>query len=158
MPTQLMLSSGFKKIGWILLIPACLIGIFLTLTDYQFPWLQLNVFALVNEEILGKTQFFRLIETNATNTLVGVVFIAGALLVCFSEEKNEDEYIADLRLKSLQWSLLLNYLLLLFAFMFVYGLTFLSLMIYNMFTMITIFIVRFNYILYRNKTSAIDEK
>ena len=52
----------------------------------------------------------------------------------------------------------INYILLLLAFLFVYGTDFLIVMIYNMFTVLIIFIVRFNYILYKNSKTAPDEK
>lgn len=158
MSTQLLLPNKFKKIGWAILIPAFIAGLILCITDYQATWLKTKVFAIVNEEIFGKSQYFSLIVTNITNTLVGVLFIVGAILVSFSKEKTEDEYISNLRLKSLQWSLLVNNLLLLFAFMFIYGTTFLSIMVYNMFTMVLIFIIRFNYILYKNTKCSTDEK
>ena len=158
MSTQLLLPNKFKKIGWFILMPAFIAGLILCITDYQAAWLQTKVFAIVNEEILGKTLYFIFIKTNITNTLVGVLFIVGAMLVSFSKEKTEDEYITNLRLKSLQWSLLVNNLLLLFAFLFIYGTTFLSIMLYNMFTMVIIFIIRFNYILYKNTKSSPDEK
>jgi hypothetical protein len=157
MSTPLLLPNKFKKIGWYILITAFIAGLILSITDYQAAWLQTKVFAIVNEEFFGQSQFFCVIKTNITNTLVGVIFIVGSILVTFSKEKVEDEFISDLRLKSLQWSLLVNNVLLLLAFLFVYGTTFLSIMVYNMFTMSIIFIVRFNYILYRNTNSSADE-
>ncbi len=157
MSTPLLLPNKFKKIGWCIFIPAFIAGCILCITDYQAAWLQTKVFAIVNEELFGQSQFFRLIKTNITNTLVGAVFIIGSILVTFSKEKVEDEFISDLRLKSLQWSLLVNNLLLLFAFIFIYGTTFISIMVYNMFTMVLIFIIRFNYILYKNTKFSTNE-
>lgn len=158
MSNQLLLPNKFKKVGWLMLLPAMIAGVILSVTDYQAAWLNVKVFALVNNGFFDKPQFFSLIETNITNTLVGVVFIVGAILVIFSREKTDDEYIANLRLKSLQWSILLNNILLLFAFLFIYGTTFLSIMVYNMFTTVIIFIIRFNYIIYKSKKIAIGEK
>jgi hypothetical protein len=93
-----------------------------------------------------------------TNTLVGVVFITGAILVGFSREKKEDEYIANLRLSSLLWAVFVSYLLLLLAFIFIYGGAFFMVMVYNMFTVMVIFIIRFNYLLYKNSKPVSDEK
>jgi len=113
------------------------------------------VFAFFYNEILSKPHYFAFIETNITNTLVGMLFIIGALFVGFSREKREDEFIANLRLSSLLWAVLVNYVLLLLAFAFVYGDAFLNVMIYTMFTVLIIFICRFNYILFKNsKTLA----
>ena len=158
MSISLLLPNKYKKIGWCLLIPAFITGSILCVTDYQAPWLQAKIFAFVYEELLGQSHFFRVVDINMTNTLVGALFIIGSMLVTFSKETIEDEFIANLRLKSLQWSLLVNNILLLLAFLFVYGITFLSIMVYNMFTMSIIFIIRFNYILYKNSKSSTNEK
>lgn len=141
-----------------MLIPAAILGIIISFTGYDANWLDTKVFAIFNDEILGQKQFFSFIETDITNTVVGILFILGGLLVSFSKEKNEDEYIAKLRLSSLLWAVAVSYLLLLLAFVFVYGTAFLNVMIYNMFTVLIIFIIRFNYILYKNSKTVSDEK
>jgi hypothetical protein len=87
-----------------------------------------------------------------------VLFLGGAMLVAFSKEKTEDEFIVNIRLTSLLWALLVNNILLLIAFVFIYGTTFFSVMVYNMFTVLIIFILRFNYLLYKNSKTVIDEK
>ncbi|MEO6730880.1 MAG: hypothetical protein ABIN01_06660 [Ferruginibacter sp.] len=91
-------------------------------------------------------------------TLVGIVFIIGGLLVGFSKEKKEDEFIANLRLSSLLWAVCVNYVLLFLAFVFVYGMGFFTVMAYNLFTVLLIFISRFNYIVYKNTKIVSDEK
>lgn len=155
---KLLLPNKYKKVGWFILMPATILGIILMFTDFESMPLNTKVFAIVNNEILGKSQFFTFINTNVTNTLVGILFIVGALLVGFSKEKNEDEFIANLRLSSLLWAVLINYILLLFSFAFIYGTAFLNVMLYNMFTVLIIFIARFNYVLYSNSKSMSDEK
>jgi hypothetical protein len=149
MKNNVLLPNRFKKIGWCILIPATLFGIFVIANDYEASWLKAKVFALFYDELFGEEQRFVFVETNITNTLAGVFFITGALLVCFSKEKQEDEFIAAVRLNALLWAVAVNYTLLLLAFLFVYGGAFLTVMIYNMFTVLIIFIARFNFVLYR---------
>lgn len=158
MPNKLLLPNRLKTIGWILLIPATILGIILTITDFDANWINAKVFAFFSGEFMGKSQTFTFIKTNITSTVIGVLFIIGAVLVGFSREKKEDEYIANLRLTSLLWAVWVSYMLLFLAFIFVYGTAFFSVMIYNMFTVLIIFIVRFNYILYKNSKSVSDEK
>ena len=88
MPNQLLLSNKFKKIGWTILIPSAIAGIALLITDYQVSWLNLNVLTISHQQILGERQFFCVVKSNVTDTLVGVIFIIGSLLVSFSKEKN----------------------------------------------------------------------
>ena len=119
------------------------------------------MFSLFNDNALfdnGNHHNFSFVETNVTNTIVGMLFLIGALMVSFSKERREDEFIANLRLSSLLWSVWVNYALLLVAFVLVYGLAFFSVMVYNMFTILIIFIIRFNYILWRSAKPSGDEK
>lgn len=158
MKNKMLLPNRYKKIGWFILIPVAILGIILMVTDPGAMSLNAKVFAAINDRFLGDRQFFAFITTDITSTIVGILFIVGALLVGFSKEKNEDEFIGNLRQSSLLWAVLVNYILLIFCFAFIYGIAFLSVMVYNMFTVLIIFIARFNYILYRNSKSMSDEK
>lgn len=158
MTTQLLLPHRFKRIGWLILLPAAIAGLILLLTGIEDIPFKTTVFAIRYEPLLGANESFRFIHTDITGTVVGMLFIIGALLVGFSKEKYEDEFIGKLRLSSLLWAVLLNYTLLLVAFAFVYGMAFFTVMLYNMFTVLAIFILRFNYLLYRNAKSSPDEK
>ncbi|HET8574122.1 MAG TPA: hypothetical protein VFL76_09645 [Edaphocola sp.] len=148
---KLLLPHRWKNIGWTVLGVGVLLSVapFLFHTDLN---LTAPVFAMVHDPVLGKTGYFSVVRTDISFTLTGVLFLTGALLVAFSKEKNEDEYISSLRLSSLLWAVLVNYLLLLFAFLFIYGIDFLMVMTYNMFTVLLIFIIRFNYVMLRNKS------
>jgi hypothetical protein len=158
MLNKMLLPNRYKKIGWIILIPSTIFGILLSYADFEGYQLQTSVFAFFSDGIFSNAQSFKFIHTNISNTLAGVFFIIGAMLVSFSKEKNEDEYIAEIRLSSLLWAVCISYILLLLAFLFVYGTPFLSVMLYNMFTILIVFIIRFNYLLYRNSKTAADEK
>jgi hypothetical protein len=158
MKQVLLLPHRFKKLGWFMLIPATILGIVLAIGEFDLEWISAKVFVMFTDELVGGRKFFSFINTNITNTVVGVLFLIGAMLTAFSKEKREDEYIEKLRLSSLLWAVWVNYLLLLMAFIFVYGFAFLNVMIYNMFTILIIFIARFNYILYQNRKGVVDEK
>ncbi len=158
MATKLLLSHRYKKIGWLILIPAAILGLISVYEGFNRNWFQTKVFAIANDNSTLDSQYFNFALTNITNTVFGVLFIIGAMLVSFSKEKNEDEFIANVRLSSLLWAVCVNYILLLICFVFVYGTPFLSVMLYNMFTVLIIFIIRFNYLLYKNSKRAFDEK
>ena len=158
MTNKLLLPHKYKALGWYILIPSTIIGIFLLISEFQTFSLETKVFALMNEELLENTTYFSIISKNVVPTAIGVLFIIGALLVSFSKEKLEDEFIAEIRQSSLLWAVLVNYILLLLAFVFIYGLAFMNVMIYNMFTILIIFIIRFNYILYKSSKEMPNEK
>ena len=151
MSKSLLLSNKFKKIGWMIFIPSLVTGLCLAFTGFEPGWLSGKMLSVFPS--LSSDRYFAVVHVNFVNTIVGLLFISGGLLVGFLKEKNEDEYIARLRLASLLWAVLVNYILLSVAFVFIYDTAFLSVMIYNMFTVLLIFIVRFNYILFRNSKS-----
>ena len=157
MSNKLLFPNSFKKIGWILFIPAFLLTIISNL-GINFPEFNGKAFAFISGQLLGQTQIFKLIEVNLLPTIIGICFIAGGILVAFSKVKEEDEYISELRLSSLLWAVYVNYALLLLAFIFIYNMSFLTVMMYNMFTILIFFIIRFHFILYKTSKLAADEK
>lgn len=137
--------------GLFLLIITGMIGIVHIITGYELPALNLPVFSLVDSELLGKTYYCSIQTTNITSTLLGVLFIVGGILSGFSKVREEDEYIRSMRLSALLWAVLLNYAILLLAFLLIYGIDFLSIMVYNMFTILIFYNARLHYMLYRSK-------
>jgi hypothetical protein len=77
------------------------------------------------------------------------------LFVAFSKEKVEDEMISRLRLESLQWAVYVNYIVLGALIMLVHGGLFLNVMIYNMFTVLIMFIIRFRLSIRRNERTVL---
>ena len=160
MISKLLMPHKFKKIGWCLFVPALIMGVITAIMgfNYQPEWLNIKMFAIISDQVFEPSHFFGFVKTNITNDIIGILFIAGGLMVGFSREKTEDEFIAGLRLSSLLWAVYANYILLMLCFLFVYGEPFFTVMVYNMFTVLIIFIVRFNYVLYKNSKIPADEK
>lgn len=86
-------------------------------------------------------------KNNLTNELVSLLVLASLFLISFSEEKLEDEWVSKIRLESLQWAVYANYGLLILAILFVYDIHFFEALVYNMYTIMVFFIIRFNYVL-----------
>lgn len=156
---KLLLSHKWKKLGWILFIPSGIYGTILLIFEGGIFDIKLKtkVFAIVGEQPLSHYQYFSFIDGNISMTLLAMVFIIGALLICFSKERQEDEFVTNLRLSSLLWSVLINYILLLLFFLFVWGPIFYYFLVYMLFSILIIFILRFHYVLYRDfKTNYND--
>lgn len=158
MKTKLLLPHKFKAPGWIMLIPTTLFGLYIIFSDFEFDFLNARVFTLYSHEILGDSVKLGFINKNLTATITGIIFIISAFFVAFSREKTEDEFIARIRLESLLWATYINYGILLFCFLFFYDFGFFYVMIINMFTILVIFIIRFQYLLHRAKKSLSHEK
>lgn len=139
--STLLLPARYKKIGFLILIPFAAFGIFLQIYDFSFDFLAVKD---------AHRKAFDDTNENWTNELVLAGLIVGLMMVAFSRQKHEDEFIQTLRLESLQWAVLVNYLLLFVANLTVFGFGFINVMIYNMLTILIIFIVRFHFVLRKN--------
>jgi hypothetical protein len=158
MKTRLLFPNHLKKVGWILLVPSTIMGILLLFFDYKFKFLDSSVFTIYSAGFHENPIVFGFMDNNYANTIAGVLFLVGALFVAFSKEKQEDEFIAKTRLESLLWATYVNYGILIFCFIFLFGLEFLNIMIFNLFTILIFFIIRFHYVLYKTKKSMSYEK
>jgi len=161
MKTRLLFPHSFKRIGWFLLIPSAVLGFFVVFFDLQLDFLDMQVFAVYTGgfNLSGNSShFLRCVSNNITDEIAGVLFLLGAIFVAFSKEKNEDEFIARIRLDSLLWATYINYAILILCFLFVFDFGFLKVMIFNMFTILILFIVRYYFTLYRAQKSLSYEK
>jgi hypothetical protein len=147
MRSQLLLPNHYKRIGTILLIPSLVLGALVRFNDLAFDFLELP-FGKKN----SSGSFLNLDDTiNLTDELALTGIIVGLLFIAFAREKQEDEYINTIRLESLQWAVLINYILLLAATWLVHGFPYIDVMMYNMLTVLIIFIVRFHIVLRKNR-------
>lgn len=143
----------YKKIGWIIFIPSLVLGLIVTITGFEPGLLDISVPAFFTNPILGDKTFFRLTNNNIIDELICTLIIIGGILSAFSKEKIEDEYISKIRLESLVWATYFNYGILLIAILFIYDMSFVWVMIINLFTLLIFFSVRFNWKLHSLKTS-----
>jgi len=158
MKTNYLFPHRFKRIGLIILIPSILLGWYIVNFDVEPEVLDVNVPAIFMEEFMGRKAMFGITDNNILNEIVGVILIISSLMVAFSKEKQEDELIGQIRLESLVWATYVNYAILLISLIFVYGISFLWVMIFNMFTILLFFIIRFNWQVRRlNKSLAYEE-
>jgi hypothetical protein len=136
MKTKILFPSSFGVIGRILFLPALALGIANFYWEFEIGWLALD---------LPNTTFFFEENQNLTNELVMISLIGSLFMMGFSKEKNESEELWNLRLQSLLFAVWLNYILMLFCIIFFYNLIFLQIMAYHLFSILVIFIIKFQY-------------
>ena len=127
----LLFPYSFKKWGWCILAVGIAFGIYAMVADCG---------------------------SSLVNNIAIIGTISGAILATCSREKIEDEMVRQLRLNSLLVALYINYAVLIVCSLFVYGLDFLYVMIYNMFTILLIFMVVFRYRMWRLNKEMKDEE
>ena len=156
MKTNYLLPNKYKTIGWILFILGLIGGVIVYLSGYESDALTIKVLSIYNEPFIGGDKgFFKIIENSFVDELAALAIIIGGLLVGFSKEKVEDEFIYKLRKDSLVWAIIFNYAVLIFTIIFVYDFTFFDVLVFNMFTPLIFFIVRFNFL--KHKSLSYEE-
>lgn len=155
MKPRFLFPHSWKKWGWIITILGLIPGISVGFFNNNLGIFEIGTIknGSISDLLSGGFP-----PGNLSATIAGVLLIIGLVLVAFSQTKREDEFISQVRLESLQWAVYVNYALLLLAFLLTYGGIFLSVMVYDMFTVLIIFIIRFHWILYRQKRLLQDEK
>ncbi len=135
-----------QTIGFILVLPFMVLGFAYLWWDYTIPWLTYRS---------KQHAIFDLNNNNFTDELAAIGTIISLLMIAFSKEKVEDEAIQFFRLASLQWAVILNYVILIICIALLYGGNFFSVMAYNMFTILLLFIIRFRFVLYQHTKASV---
>ncbi len=155
MKIKYLLPNKFKVIGWILLGLGLISGAFLFFGDFGNNAMQLNESVVINDIDLleGKSAFYNIVGNSFLDEIIALLIILGGLIVGFSKEKIEDEFIYKLRNDSLVWAFIFNYVVLIITVLFVYGLSFFHILVFNMFTSLLFFIIRFNFLKFKSTSN-----
>ena len=141
MNTTFLLKNELKKIGWILFFIGLIMGsILLFNSEFSPSFLTIKNFHTGN--FLGENE-------NFFNEISLALILIGGLIVSFAKTKIEDEYIGQLRLQSFSIAFIIYHIILFIANIFLYEFDFLSFMIYNLCTMLFVFIIVFHVKLYK---------
>ena len=143
MRSKFLLAPKFKVIGWIMLLVFLALGILVYFFEFSIDALT------IKPDTRSGNLFDNMVNFTDEIALTGI--IVALLFISFAKERNEDEFINHTRLESWQAAIFINYILLLIAVWVVHGTRFLDVMMYNMLTIPLIFIIRFHYVLFRNR-------
>ncbi|MEA3447324.1 MAG: hypothetical protein U9Q98_02590 [Bacteroidota bacterium] len=158
MNSRFLFPYKFKIAGLILLIPGLILGVMSFFFNCESSLLDWKVFAIADASFLRGDVYFQMVENNVTNELAGILLIVSLVFIAFSREKQEDEYISKIRLESLLWATYINYGILVLSLIFLYNFAFFWVMIFNMFTLLIIFIVRYYIMLNKMKREMTHEE
>ena len=131
---KMLFPHSFQKPGWIIFAISALLGTAI-------------MFGIIPESL--KAFFDK--WSDCLNNVAIIGTIIGGILVTCSREKIEDEMISSIRLESLLTALYINYGVMIIATLFVYGLDFLYVMLYGMFTILIIFMVVFRWKIWKTR-------
>ncbi|OYT10956.1 MAG: hypothetical protein B6I18_06365 [Bacteroidetes bacterium 4572_112] len=137
MNQNFLFPHSYKKPALIVLIICILFSIYLSVFGSEPDFLNFNI----GEKMRGDE--LKVITRNFAFTIDGILLIISSIVYGFSKEKVEDEYIQKIRLESLVWAVYINYALVIITFLILYDISFLYVMVYNLFTVLIIFNIKF---------------
>ena len=143
----------FKAIGWVIT------GITLaaTVASFVFDWNpDLKMPALYDDWTTGG-HFFRMAESSLV-TFIMIFMTIGLVLVGFSREKVEDEFVRQLRERSLVWATLVSAAVFLFVTLTIYGMVYMYFAYSIYFVFLLLFIIKFNVSLHRFNKGGENEE
>lgn len=152
MSPKFLLPNRCKPIGWLITIPSFILIILFLHYEFTFKFLDYAVKG-PDKISLDNKFLFNIQVHNFTGEVEGLLLIIGLIMVAFSKEPQEDERISTLRLESLLWAVYINSAFLIFSIIFFYNELFLQVMAYNICTPLILFIIRFNWVMYRERKS-----
>ncbi|WP_448518163.1 hypothetical protein [Rhodoflexus sp.] len=151
MKTLPLLPNRYKIIGWVLLIPFFVLAVLKLIFPDEMQWDFMTYRQGDNIFFDSGNWLFDLRYNNFTDELISLGLLLGLSLVAFARTRTEDEWTTHLRLEAMLWSVLLNTIFVALTIIFVYSSSFLTVMMINLFSILMIFIVRFEYLLWKER-------
>lgn len=128
----LLFPHSFQRIGWIIFALGIALGAYAVFEGFNGSYTMNNI------------------------TIISII-VGGVLATCSCEEI-EDEMTQQLRLNALLMALYINFAALIVCSLLFYDMDFLNVMIYNMFTILLIFMVVFRWKIWRMKKALKNEE
>jgi hypothetical protein len=146
-------DNKYKKISGLVFYLTSIIGLYLLITDKIVDLFTLNVYSLFSESISDLTYGGGWIENGLGDEIFTTIIIISGLINSFSKEKIEDELISKIRLESLAMSLFISYSLVIISTFLIYNLSYMYVLVFNLFIILLLFNLIFRYRLYQHYKS-----
>lgn len=142
MQKEFLLPYGFKKVGWVMLALALVLGIFSAYYDFDY----------------SQSQLLQPLQMQGTliNNYIVIGLWLGVIFIGCSRERVEDEMIAGLRLNALLAGFYLQAAFIIVATFLFNSLDYLEVMVYNLVTYPLIFLAFYRWMLWRSKKALGD--
>jgi len=143
---NLLLPYPVKFAGLLLTFAGMVMSVFYLLFDFRFT---IPVFAIFSSFL--ETKMFVTFNTNFADELTMLLLFTGLILIVFSKEKTESEYLDATREKAIVKALIYNNIMLLFSILFIYGSGFIGILVINLFSFSLFYLFIFYLMKYKQK-------
>ena len=119
---------------------------------FKPDFLKFKVFAFYSTYF--DTKYFRFIDNNFSEEICGILIVAGLFLIAFSRERKELDHFWYFRVKSFILAGWISVSLIIFSFLFIYGIAFLNLLSILIFMPLLIYIIIFKIFILNERISS----
>ncbi|WP_250631043.1 hypothetical protein [Rhodoflexus caldus] len=146
-----LLPNRCKIFGWILLVPFLVLAVLKLIFPDEMEW-SFMIYRQGDYTFFDSGNWlFDLRYNDFTDEFISLGLLLGLSLVAFARTRTEDEWTTHLRLEAMLWSVILNTIFVALTIIFIYSSPFLTVMMINLFSILMIFIVRFEYLLWKER-------
>jgi hypothetical protein len=128
----------WKRVGVFITFFAVILNVIFFWTDFRWT---IPVFAI--SSYFMEHKMFTSFPTNVTDEIILLLYLLGLGLIVFSKEKNETVEIEHLKYKSLTKAVFYNTLFLIVSVLFIYGGSYIGILVLNLFSIFIIYLVIF---------------
>jgi uncharacterized membrane protein YfcA len=143
------MPRAFRFVGIFLCISGLILGIFRFKYGFKPESLEIKTFALYSSYLGNK--FLEFTRNNMSEELTGFLIISGLFLIAFSREKDENERIDRIRLRSFLIAAYINFLFILFSLIFTYGFAFIYMLMLNLGIGLLAYMITFRILILKNR-------
>lgn len=153
---------SYRNLGLLMII----VSLVIWLLDILFGSLSflenINVLAIYDsgvpfDQTRSENMFFKVIKDDYKYEVISVILLLGLLFFGFSKRKAEDELIQKIRLESLLWATYVHFFLFILLTLFTFGLFYLNILVFSVYMIPIIYIIRFEYKVFQLKNTLNEE-
>lgn len=141
-----LLPYRFKWLGLLMAVVGIAIGIAVLYFDFRPDWLTIETHP---DMLFMNTQ-------NLIDEMAVTLLVVGLMMIAFSREHVEDEFVAHIRLQSMLWSFAIYYSIILLTVWLFYDESFWTIMIYHLFMPLLFYVVLFRFTYWRKMRGGVS--
>ncbi len=160
MKSNYLFPPVFQKIGWAMLVVFVILTVAVISFDFLNGLWPCKVFTLIPSETIFGNDSYGFITYNDgwEDEICEIGLAVSMLFIAFSAEKDEDEFTASLRSKSMTWAFLVNVIIFIAATLLIYGMSYLMFWEFEFMIILLLYVGKLKYELHKAKRRIENEK
>ena len=153
-PGKFLLPPGFRITGLVLALAGILTGFLRFSRGIKPAFLDVKVFAVYS--VYFDTKYFSIIGNNISEEVCGLLLLSGLFFMTFARERKELPGLWFVRIRAFLLAFYVNTVFLVVSFIFVYGLGFVFILSFNLFSFMLFYNILFAFYRYKHRNSFPD--